>query len=95
MNKKEAAEKHLGCFIEDDEYEDALQAATDKLNRINERYGTHHGEEYLAMLIAEQIQFSRFSNYCDAVHRARQAEKRKARFTAHQSTNTNIILCAE
>lgn len=42
----------------------ARDEAEKKLNRINKRYGTNHGEDYLAMLIAEQEQFRRISAYC-------------------------------
>lgn len=100
MNLKEKAEQHLGAAMDAEEYYKSLDLAVQKLNRINEREGTNHGEDYLAMLIAEQAQFSRFSAYCDEMHRARVAEKKTgtqncAPITTHHHYSTRGILCQE
>jgi len=100
MNLKEKAEQHLGAAMDAEEYYKSLDLAVQKLNRINAREGTNHGEDYLAMLIAEQAQFSRFSAYCDEMHRARVAEKKTgtqncAPITTHYHYSTRGILCQE
>lgn len=99
MSKKEAAEPLTEYPITNEEYQKALRAATDKLDRINKRYGTNHGDDYLAMLIAEQVQFNRFSQHCNAMYRVGQAKKKGAPESApipnHQYYITHGILCQE
>lgn len=92
MTLKEKAERHIGIPIGKEIYHDALALAEQKLNRINERYGTNHGEDYLAMLIAEQVQFMVFSDFFNKMHYAKVTEeKRQARKTARPSQPTTII----
>lgn len=101
MTLKEKAEMHLGVYIPEDAYKKALPPAEQKLERINERYGTNHGEDYLAMLISEQVQFQVFSDFCDDMHRARVAEQKamdaqySTPITHHQYYNTHGIKCQE
>lgn len=100
MSLKEKAEQHLGATMNAEEYYKSLDLAVQKLNRINAREGTNHGEDYLAMLIAEQAQFAHFSVYCDEMHRARAAEKKTgaqncAPITTHYHYSTRGILCQE
>lgn len=101
MTLKEKAEMHLGIGISEDAYKKALPLAEQKLKRINERYGTNHGEDYLAMLISEQVQFRVFSDFCGEMHRARAAEQKamdaqnSTPTTAHQYYSTHGILCQE
>lgn len=101
MTLKEKAEMHLGADISEDAYKKALPLAEQKLKRINERYGTNHGEDYLAMLISEQVQFRAFSDFCGEMHRARVAEQKamdaqnSTPITANQYYSTHGILCQE
>lgn len=101
MTLKEKAEMHLGADISEDAYKKALPLAEQKLKRINERYGTNHGEDYLAMLISEQVQFRAFSDFCGEMHRARVAEQKamdaqnSTPITVHQYYSTHGILCQE
>ena len=101
MTLKEKAESHLGEPISEEEYQSALPLAVNKLSRINDRYGTDHGEDYLAMLIYEQVLFTRFSNFCNANHRVMQAEKKtnalQREASAHLTNNYTPrgIICQE
>ena len=99
MDIKKAAEKQLGIVISNDEFQDALRRAQDKLNRINERYGTSHSDEYLAVLVAEQVQFAKFSDFCNAMHRVRAEQKKRPAQSApvhhHHHSTTHGIKCQE
>lgn len=61
-----AAEERAGTLIGDDEYRLALPAAQRKLAHINSLYGTHHGEPYLAILIAEAVKAQRLTRCLEA-----------------------------
>lgn len=50
-----AAEEWAGSAFSEKEYQLALSAARRKLEYINNWNGTHHGEPYLAILIAEDV----------------------------------------
>lgn len=67
-----AAEKRAGTPISEDEYQQALPAAQRKLEYINNRYGTHHGEPYLAILIFEAVKAQRLTRYYEAVYDLRE-----------------------
>lgn len=67
-----AAEQRNGSAFSDDEYRLALPEAKRKLERINNLYGTHHGEPYLAILISEAVQAQRLTRYLDAVYNLRE-----------------------
>ena len=67
-----AAEKNAGTPISGEEYQLAFPAAQHKLEYINDLYGTHHGEPYLAILIAEAVKAQRFTRYLDAVNDLRE-----------------------
>lgn len=67
-----AAEENAGTPISEDEYRLALPAARHKLKYINNRNGTHHGEPYLAILIAEAVKAQRLTRYLDAVNDLRE-----------------------
>ena len=99
MTLKEKAEMHLGAVISEDAYKKALPLAEQKLKRINERYGTNHGEDYLAMLISEQVQFRVFSDFCGEMHRAKAAEQKAKKRWTHRIVRppqpTNIIARTE
>lgn len=56
-----AAGEQYGSGFSEEEYQLALLAARRKLARINELYGTHHGEPYLAALIVEAVQARRLA----------------------------------
>lgn len=67
-----AAEEQVGSAFSDEEYQMVLPEARRKLERINDMNGTHHGESYLAILIAEAVQFRRFSQYLAALNDLRE-----------------------
>lgn len=67
-----AAEQRNGSAFSDEEYRLALPEAKRKLERINNLYGTHHGEPYLAILISEAVQAQRLTRYLDAVYNLRE-----------------------
>ena len=54
-------------IVSDDEYEKALPYAKRKLQDINERYGTSHGDAYLSILVEETIRANLFSEFCREV----------------------------
>lgn len=70
-----AAEQRNGSAFSDEEYQLALPEAKRKLERINHLYGTHHGEPYLAILIAEAVQAQRLTRYLNAVYDLREQER--------------------
>ncbi len=67
-----AAEERAGAAFSDEEYRLALPEARRKLERINDMNGTHHGEPYLAILIAEAVQAQRLTRYLNAVYDLRE-----------------------
>lgn len=67
-----AAEQRNSSAFSDEEYRLALPEAKRKLERINNLYGTHHGEPYLAILISEAVQAQRLTRYLDAVYNLRE-----------------------
>lgn len=67
-----AAEQRNGSAFSDEEYRLALPEAKRKLERINNLYGTHHGEPYLAILISEAVQAQRLTRYLNAVYDLRE-----------------------
>lgn len=73
LTLKEKAQLHLKDEIAQDEYDIAEPQARKKLDYINKRYGTSHGEDYLAILIAETVKSNRFHDYtvarCDEILR--------------------------
>ena len=62
-----AAEERAGSAFSDEEYQMVLPEAWRKLERINDMNGTHHGEPYLAILIAEAVQAQQLAHYLNAV----------------------------
>mgnify|MGYP000993498635 CR=1 FL=1 len=58
-----AAERDFGGQIEPEEMLKAEPYARRKLDNINRRYGTHHGDEYLAILISETVFANRLSHF--------------------------------
>lgn len=72
FNLYAAAEENAGTPISGEEYQLALPAAQHKLEHINGLYGTHHGEPYLAILIAEAVKAQRLARYLDAVNDLRE-----------------------
>lgn len=67
-----AAEERAGSAFSDDEYQLALLEARRKLERINNMNGTHHGEPYLAILIAETVKAQRLTKYLNALYDLRE-----------------------
>lgn len=67
-----AAEEWAGGPIPENEYQLALPAARHKLEYINNLNGTHHGEPYLAILIAEVVKAQQLTLYLDAVNNLRE-----------------------
>ncbi len=63
-----AAEERAGSAFSDEEYQIVLPKAQRKLERINDRNGTRHGESYLAILIAEAVQAQRLTRYLNDVY---------------------------
>ena len=61
-----AAEGNAGAPISEEEYRLALPVARHKLEYINNLNGTHHGEPYLAILIAETVRAQRLTQYLNA-----------------------------
>lgn len=74
-NLRTAAEEMAGTALSDDEYRLGLQAARRKLEHINDMNGTHHGEPYLAILIAEAVQAQRLTRYLNAVYDLREQDR--------------------
>ena len=70
-----AAEQRNGSAFSNEEYRLALPEAKRKLERINNLYGTHHGEPYLAILIAEAVQAQRLTRYLNAVYDLREQDR--------------------
>lgn len=77
---KKYAEQELGAITEI-EFQTAYTYAKRKLDEINCRYGTSHGEKYLALLLAETIQAYRLSRYCNDMY-----DLNKGRSRHHQET---------
>lgn len=67
-----AAEERASSAFSDDEYQLALPEARRKLERINNMNGTHHGEPYLAILIAEAVKAQRLTRYLNALYDLRE-----------------------
>ncbi len=59
--------------VSDEEYQLALSLAQRKIECINSRYGTHHGEAYLAILIAEAVQAQRLTRNLETASACREA----------------------
>ncbi len=70
---RNAAENRASTPISDEEYQLALPLAQRKLEYINNRCGTRHGEAYLAILIAEAVQAQRLTRYLETVNACREA----------------------
>ena len=66
------AEERAGTPISEDEYQQALPVAQHKLEYINNLNGTHHGEPYLAILIAETVKAQRLTQYLNALYDLRE-----------------------
>lgn len=66
------AEQRNGSAFSEEEYRLAIPEARRKLERINYLYGTHHGESYLAALIAEAVQAQRLTRYLNTVYNLRE-----------------------
>lgn len=62
------AERRLGGKITHAEMQAARASAQRKLDRINAAEGTAHGDSYLAILIAEAVNQSRFSKLTFSLH---------------------------
>ena len=75
-NLRTAAEEMAGTALSDDEYRLGLQAARRKLEHINDMNGTHHGEPYLATLIAEAVKAQRLTRYLNAVWELREMARK-------------------
>lgn len=67
-----AAEERAGSAFSDEEYQMVLPEARRKLERINNMNGTHHGEPYLAILIAETVKAQRLTKYLNALYDLRE-----------------------
>lgn len=78
LDLRARAEHYLGGPITPEEFEHAEPYARRKLESINSREGTSHGDEYLAILVSEIVQSNRFSDYTLALLELRAAEKRIA-----------------
>ncbi len=66
FDRHTAAEGNAGAPISEEEYRLALPVARHKLEYINNLNGTHHGEPYLAILIAETVRAQRLTQYLNA-----------------------------
>lgn len=75
LDLRARAEHYLGGPITSEEFERAEPYARRKLERINSREGTDHGDEYLAILVSEAVQSDRFSDYTLALSTQRKIEK--------------------
>lgn len=78
LDLRARAEHYLGGTITPEEFERAEPYARRKLDFINSREGTDHGDEYLAILVSEAVQGSRFSDYTFALSAQREIEKQVA-----------------
>lgn len=67
LDLRARAEPHLGGPITPEEFEQAEPYARHKLALINSREGTEHGDDYLAILIAETVKANRFSAFTIAL----------------------------
>lgn len=61
------AEEYLGATITPEEMLKAEPYARHKLALINSREGTDHGDDYLAILIAETVKANSFSTFTIAL----------------------------
>ena len=72
FNLYTAAEENAGTPMSGEEYQLALPAAQHKLEHINSLYGTHHGEPYLVILIAEAVKAQRLTQFLDSINDLRE-----------------------
>lgn len=72
FNLHTAAEEGVGTPISEEEYRLALPAARHKLEHINNLNGAHHGEPYLAILIAETVKVHRLTRHLNALYDLRE-----------------------
>ena len=94
-----AAEESLGGQIAPDEMLRAEPYARRKLDYINDRYGTSHGDDYLAILIAETVRANRFSEYTHLICKIRMegdpdrnnGTKKEPRPEARPLNHTHIV----
>lgn len=75
LDLRERAEHYLEGSIRPEEFEQAEPYARRKLEFINSREGTNHGDEYLAILVSEIVQSNRFSDYTISILLLREVEK--------------------
>lgn len=68
-------EQEVGV-LSDEEFITALPYARRKLQDINHRFGTTHGDRYLSLLVAETVSANRLSRCCDAIRSQRQRERK-------------------
>lgn len=94
------AEKWLGDKIDPEEMKKAEPYARRKLALINQREGTSHEDDYLAILIAETVKSDRFSRFtfllCDLMREEESGPddigtKKEPRSKARPFTDTPII----
>ncbi len=88
LDLKAAAERESGTAIAPEEYARALPYARRKLNFINERYGTNHGNDYLAILVSETVRANRFTAYLNFINRAGSVIKGQKEGAAHPQVNS-------
>lgn len=75
LNLRVRAEQYLGGPIASEEFERAEPYARHKLNSINDREKTSHGDEYLAILLSEIVRGNRFSDYTFACSMEKEIER--------------------
>lgn len=89
---REEASSFLGMTITEQQWEDSMPRALQKLNRIINRYGDENGERlkpyYLGKLIEEDIREKAFSDY--TMIRCREMQTNKKEKSRHLSATTKI-----
>ena len=89
-NIREFIEAVIG-MVSDDEYKKVLPYAKRKLQDINERYGTSHGDAYLSILVEETICANRFSDFCREVGKARAKKENGSQYHAVAPTPVCLL----
>lgn len=108
LDIKARAEHYLGGPITPEEFNRAEPYARRKLDLINQREGTNHGDDYHAILFSEIVQSNRFSDYTVALTFQRDIERevannpicqqcgkcgmRKGRSTKEATSHINTII---
>ena len=87
LDLKATAEREMGGAMTESEFSAALSQAAYKLDRINQIGNTHHGFDYLAILVSEAVRASRLTAYFDAINYLRDDEMGKEKEPSAERRN--------